>query len=93
MTKLVAPFGGSLVDLCVPKAERPEIRAKAASLPSVALHDRAICDLELLATGAFSPRDRFLGRADHERVLAEMRLRDGTLWPISSVFRSGQTVL
>ena len=44
--------------------------------------DRALCDLELLATGAFSPLDRFMGRADYERVVAEMRLADGTLFPI-----------
>ena len=32
--------------------------------------------------GAFSPLDRFLGRSDYERVLGEMRLANGTLWPI-----------
>ena len=40
------------------------------------------CDLELLATGAFSPLDRFLGQRDYERVLSEMRLGNGTLWPV-----------
>ncbi len=43
---------------------------------------RSLCDLELLATGAFSPLDRFMGKADYERVLTEMRLSDGTLFPI-----------
>ena len=43
---------------------------------------RSVCDLELLATGAFSPLDRFMGQADYERVLTEMRLKDGTLFPI-----------
>ena len=41
-----------------------------------------MCDLELLATGAFSPLDRFLGRLDYQRVLGEMRLADGHLFPI-----------
>jgi sulfate adenylyltransferase len=36
----------------------------------------------LLATGAFSPLDRFMGKADYERVLTEMRLKDGILFPI-----------
>jgi sulfate adenylyltransferase len=41
-----------------------------------------MCDLELMATGAFSPIDRFMGKADYERVLTEMRMVDGTLFPI-----------
>ena len=42
-----------------------------------------MCDLELLSTGAFSPLDRFMGREDHERVLEEMRLSNGSVFPIS----------
>jgi sulfate adenylyltransferase len=49
---------------------------------SIHLSDRSICDLELLATGAFSPLDRFMGAADYARVLAEMRLANGQLFPI-----------
>ncbi len=41
-----------------------------------------MCDLELLAVGAFSPLDRFMGKEDYERVLTEMRLKNGTLFPI-----------
>jgi sulfate adenylyltransferase len=39
-------------------------------------------DLELLAVGGYSPLDRFMGKADYQRVLTEMRLADGTLFPI-----------
>ena len=39
-------------------------------------------DLELLASGGFSPLNTFMGKADYERVLKEMRLADGTLWPL-----------
>jgi sulfate adenylyltransferase len=46
------------------------------------LTDRNLCDLELLAVGGFSPLDRFMGEADYQRVLTEMRLSDGTLFPI-----------
>ncbi|MCD4685056.1 MAG: hypothetical protein K8S97_03865 [Anaerolineae bacterium] len=41
-----------------------------------------MCDLELLAVGAFSPLDRFMGEADHQRVLDEMRLANGVLFPM-----------
>jgi sulfate adenylyltransferase len=79
---LVPPYGGYLVDLFEPAASISELTAKAATLPSVQISERSRCDLELLATGGFSPLDRFLCRADYERVVAEMRLAGGTLFPI-----------
>jgi sulfate adenylyltransferase len=79
---LVPPHGGVLVDLLATEEALPDLRAAATRLPSIQLSDRTVCDLELLATGAFSPLDRFLGRADYERVLEEMRLAGGQLFPI-----------
>ncbi len=79
---LLPPYGGKLVDLLVTGEERETLKAYAAELPSLQVSERIVCDLELLATGAFSPLDRFMGRADHQRVLDEMRLADGTLFPI-----------
>jgi sulfate adenylyltransferase len=79
---LVPPYGGYLVDLFEPAASISELTAKAATLRSVQISERSRCDLELLATGGFSPLDRFLCRADYERVVAEMRLAGGTLFPI-----------
>ena len=36
-------------------------------------------------TGAFSPLKGFMNRADYEGVRDEMRLTDGTLWPMPIV--------
>lgn len=84
MTKanLIAPYGGKLVNLVAEGSEREELLARAAQLPSIKISMRALCDLELLATGGFSPLTTFMGKADYERVLREMRLTDGTLWPL-----------
>ncbi len=79
---LIEPYGGRLVDLRVPEAERAELLARAHYLPSVQMTPRELCDLELLAVGAFSPLDRFMTREDYHRVLEDMRLADGTLFPI-----------
>ncbi|HEY7493303.1 MAG TPA: bifunctional sulfate adenylyltransferase/adenylylsulfate kinase [Candidatus Tectomicrobia bacterium] len=79
---LISPYGGTLLDLLVPTEARNDLKAYASQLPSVQLPERAVCDLELLATGAFSPLDRFMGQADHARVLAEMRLTSGHVFPI-----------
>jgi len=82
LAELIPPFGGRLVDLVARDEQRERLLAHANTLSSIQLSDRALCDLELLAVGAFSPLSRFMGKADYERVLAEMRLADGTLWPM-----------
>jgi sulfate adenylyltransferase len=79
---LVAPYGDRLVDLMVPDEARTELAALAHTLPSIQITQRSVCDLTLLACGAFSPLDRFMGKDDHQRVLDQMRLRSGHLFPI-----------
>lgn len=80
--KMIRPYGDSLVDLLVPEPEREEFKAYANGLPSIQISSRSLCDLELLACGAFSPLDRFVSRNDYERILEEMRLSSGPLFPV-----------
>lgn len=79
---LVSPYGGQLVNLLVSEEEKPELISKAKTLPSIQLSNRSLCDLELLAVGGFSPLDRFMSKADYDRVVEEMRLVRGTLFPM-----------
>ncbi|MGZ7042655.1 MAG: bifunctional sulfate adenylyltransferase/adenylylsulfate kinase, partial [Thermoanaerobaculia bacterium] len=79
MITLIAPYGNSLVNLIEPPAE---LARYAATLPSIQISERAQCDLELLATGGFSPLDRFMGQRDYQSVVDSMRLANGTLFPI-----------
>jgi sulfate adenylyltransferase len=79
---LITPYGDRLVDLRVSSEALSAVRSRAERLPSVQVSERIVCDLELLAVGAFSPLPRFMGRADYERVVHEMRLADGRLFPI-----------
>jgi len=91
---MITPYGGRLVSLLVEGEEREQLRARAASLPRLQLTPRNLCDLELLATGGFSPLERFMGEADYERVLEEMRLSGGTLFPlpVTLTFKPGESV-
>lgn len=99
-SKLISPYGGKLVNLVKTGPEREALMQKASHLNSIQISMRARFDLELLATGGFSPLDRFMGKADYERVLTEMRLTDGTLFPLpitltvddSDVARVGQEI-
>jgi sulfate adenylyltransferase len=80
VSPLITHYGGSLIDLMVSAEARDQTKARASQLPSIQLSERSICDLELLATGAFSPLDRFTRQADYQHVLAEMRLHNGQLF-------------
>jgi sulfate adenylyltransferase len=80
--RLVAPHGGSLVNLLAPSERRTELLEASPTWPSLDLTARQICDLEMLANGSFSPLSGFLGQDDYESVCQSMRLTDGTLWPM-----------
>jgi sulfate adenylyltransferase len=80
--KLIAPYGGQLVNQILTGDARREWVEKASHFPAVQLSPRSLCDLDLIACGGFSPLDRFMGKADYERVLREMRLHHGALFPI-----------
>ena len=81
-SNLITPFGGELVDLVASAEDAEELRAEAGRLPSIQISERAVCDLELLATGGFSPLNRFMSRDDFSAVVEDMRTTDGTLFPI-----------
>jgi sulfate adenylyltransferase len=78
----IPPYGGELVELRVAGARADELRAELPRLPSWSLTPRQLCDLELLAVGAFSPLRGFTTRAETESVCRTMRLPGGALWPI-----------
>ena len=80
--ELIEPYGGKLVDLMVPEEALEAALAYAGDLPSIRLSERSMCDLELLAVGAYSPLDRFMSEADHQDVLDNMRLTNGYIFPI-----------
>ena len=79
---LIAPHAGTLVDLFVDADRAASVKTESRDWPSHDLTPRQLCDLELLLNGGFSPLTGFMGQADYDRVCAEMRLEDGTLWPV-----------
>jgi sulfate adenylyltransferase len=82
---LIPPHGGELVNLIVSDHRTAELREASRDWPSWDLTPRQLCDLELLMNGGFSPLRGFMGKADYDRVVSDMRLADGTLWPMPVV--------
>jgi len=59
-----------------------QLKKEAHDFPSVDLGSRQLCDLELLLNRALFPLRGYLNRDDYVSVLRNMRLSNGTLWPI-----------
>ncbi len=59
-----------------------KLKFEATDLPSWDLTARQICDLELLMNGGFNPLKGFMSEGDYNSVVKDMRLADGTLWPM-----------
>jgi sulfate adenylyltransferase len=74
--KLIRPHGGTLVDRT---GDRPD---DLGALESILLTPRELSDLDMLASGALSPLEGFMGLADYERVVEEMHLVNGLPWAL-----------
>ncbi len=77
-----APHDGQLVNCIADPQQAANLREVVPQLPVVRLTARQMSDLNLLGNGALSPLDGFMGRADYERVLTEMRLESGLPWSL-----------
>jgi sulfate adenylyltransferase len=73
---LIKPHGGELVDRA---GERPGDLARLEVLP---LTPRELSDLDMLASGALSPLDGFMGPEDYDAVLDDMQLANGLPWAL-----------
>lgn len=78
----IAPHGGQLINRLVTGVRRDELLAKARTLPTLQLDERAQSDVEMIAVGAFSPLRGFLGEKDYHSVVEHMRLASGLPWSI-----------
>jgi sulfate adenylyltransferase len=79
----INPHGGELVNRLLIGEERGEALARAQTLKRLQLKSLVnLSDLELLATGVLSPLTGFMGKEDYDRVVQEMRLRNGLVWGI-----------
>ncbi len=81
-TSLIRPHGGRLIHRLLEGREREEWLERAEKLPKVQLNSRQLSDVELIAIGAFSPLEGFMGQRDYDSVVDRQRLASGLPWTI-----------
>ncbi|MDE0724690.1 MAG: adenylyltransferase, partial [Alphaproteobacteria bacterium] len=79
---LIQPHGGKLVNGYAGHNASELKTIAAVHSKTVTLTRKQLCDAELLLNGAFSPLTTFMNEADYTSVLHDMRLSDGTVWPM-----------
>ena len=83
----IPPHGGKLINRFVRPEDLDRLEQRAKTLPHLSLNRRKLCDLEMLAIGAYSPLEGYMGRKDYTSVLDRMRLANGLPWTIPITFR------
>ena len=82
---VIAPYGGTLVDLMVAEADRAAVKATATK--TIECSDRNACDVELLCVGGFSPLRGFMHQEDYD---ARGQWASSGCWPaVRSADRDG----
>ena len=79
---VIQPHGGILIDRVMRGEMREAVRQRAGGMVKIPLGPMGLSDLELIATGALSPLEGYMGKADYDRCVTEMRLASGLVWSI-----------
>ena len=83
MPQLVPPHNSATVKpLLLPETERAAERRRASRLRKIPLDSRAVSDVYMLAMGAYTPLDGFMGHDDWRGCCLDMKLTGGVFWPI-----------
>lgn len=84
------PHGGKLINRIATGDRKKELEAKADSLLNITLEDRYGADIEMIAIGAFSPIEGFMGKEDVQSVMDNMKLANGHAWGIPILLPAGE---
>ena len=83
MSQLVPPHGSETVKpLLLPQSERAAELGRAETLKKIPLDSKAVSDIAMLAMGAYTPLDGFMGEDDWRGSCVDMKLGSGLFWPI-----------
>src|SRR5437868_13186449 len=78
----IPAHGGKLINRELTGVERETLLEKTSAMPKINLRPREVSDLEMIANGAFSPLEGFMGEEDYVSVRGNKHLASGLPWTI-----------
>lgn len=78
---VAVPHGGKLTIRAVDASKKAELEKKFANAPTLDVSDNTFADVEMFAVGAMAPLEGFMGKADYDAVVDNIRLANGLVWP------------
>ena len=82
---MIEPHGGALINRVVGEEHEKQLRSRIAEQPSINLDIAEFQDLCNISNGRYSPLEGFLTQNDFLKVVNDMTLEDGTIWPLPIV--------
>ncbi len=79
---MIAPHGGQLVHNLLSDKQKQQVLDQLDQYQTIELDNELAKDVKNIADGVYSPLKGFLREADFTSVVNQMRLQDGTVWPI-----------
>lgn len=82
VSQMITPHGGVLINREVDEEIRVQLVKELSHMIKIPIDQWTMCDIECIATGAFSPLTGFMNQRDYESVLHHMKLETGVIWTI-----------
>ncbi len=79
------PHGNILINRVLKPEDAIKMTEVAKGLRPLVIDEELVKDVKNIARGVYSPLSGFMVKEDFERVVSEMKLADGTVWPIPFV--------
>lgn len=79
---MIEPHGGKLVDRVVGDEHAEQLHSDVSDRPAIELDIAGYQDLINISNGRYSPLEGFMTQNDFLKVVHDMTLEDGTVWPL-----------
>lgn len=79
---MIQPHDGELVDRVTSRTHEDQLRSELAGEKPVQLNQNQVQQLANIVNGRLSPLTGFMSKNDFRKVVYDMTLEDGTVWPL-----------
>ncbi|MDH4070122.1 MAG: sulfate adenylyltransferase [Ignavibacteria bacterium] len=79
---IIQPHGGTLVNRILKGSDRSSFLEKHKAARTIAVNDRTVSDIYMIAIGGFSPLNGFVTKKEYDAIVTSMHLTNGLVFSI-----------